>query len=324
MNYNIVWADDDVHSLYDTFTKTLFERNGINVLQTFVNAEELGHYIKKTKSRIDAVVVDANFPFREFKSNRERDVMGLTKVSQLVESYDFPFILYTGRIDLLNNEDRQEEFSYFTENKLIVQKSDGIKSLINKIQEEVCRRNSSKWIIMNQYEKELYCFEAFDKITGNGGAYDLILQLLVRSRENTLEHSEDYFNQIRAKVLDWMNSKAADFGIVPEGLSLNLFSRFLCHNKDKSLRYELNANVLPKALEPIMRYVVMLTQDASHGGREPEMQRYIKDNKDTLIIRSLLFATMELVVWFTTYLCDHTNKEENMKKWHEIDTTEEG
>ena len=46
--YNIVWADDEIDSLYDELTEKLFKAEGINVLQTFVNAKSLKEFLNNT------------------------------------------------------------------------------------------------------------------------------------------------------------------------------------------------------------------------------------------------------------------------------------
>ena len=71
---------------------------------------------KAKHGTIDAVIVDANFPFDTFQANKERDTMGLKKVAQWVENpqFDYPFILYTGRRALIRGQDK-ELFEYFLE-----------------------------------------------------------------------------------------------------------------------------------------------------------------------------------------------------------------
>ena len=107
--------------------------------------------------------------------------------------------------------------------------------------------------------------------------------------------------------------------MAPEGLSLNDFSRFLCLNEVevKEQKFKLNKVVLPRALHMLMQYVVRMAQDGSHkgGNLQYEVYQFVSRNKDTMIIRSLLFAIIELVSWFITYLAMHMDKQKNLANW---------
>jgi hypothetical protein len=119
-----------------------------------------------------------------------------------------------------------------------------------------------------------------------------------------------------------MNTVAEKFGIVPEELSLNEFSKFLCRHKDS--KFLVNEDILPKALYEILFYVIRLVQDGSHD--RPDLQyrirRYIHNTHDVLIIRSILFAVIEIITWFTRYVEEHPDKEENQKRYIKVDETE--
>ncbi|EGV33267.1 hypothetical protein HMPREF9431_00865 [Segatella oulorum F0390] len=314
--YNIVWADDEIDSLYDELTEKLFKAEGINVLQTFVNAKSLKEFLNNTKIPIHAVVVDANFPWDEFKANKEQDRMGLVKVSQWVENFNYPFILFTKRYDLISG-DEAEQFDYFSSNDQIVYKnsSDGISALIDKIKTVVTLRNSTEWKIDNLYRKELECCKALDKI-GKGKSYPLIRSLLIENRTNSVIGAEIYLNALRTDVIELINSVAAKYGIVPPDLTINEFSYFLCDHKNS--KFQIVTPIMDKALTGLLEYVVKMTQDGSHGkesGLRYRIHDYIQKNKDTLILQSLLFAIMELVIRFMTYLSDHTDKEINETRW---------
>lgn len=313
--YNIVWADDEIDSLYDDIAKKLFRASGINVIKAFVNAKSLKAFLGETKSPIHAVVVDANFPWEEFKANKEQDRMGLVKVSQWVEYFDFPFILFTGRKDLISGEEA-EQFEYFTSNDLVVYKNpaEGIMPLINKIKETVEFRNSTEWIIDNQYRMELECFKTIDSIN-NGHSYPLVRGLLIKGRDNTIMNAESYFNDIRTDVLGLMNSTAANYGIVPPDLSLNDFSYFLCL---KSNKFSVIEPIMDQALSGVLQYVVTMTQDGSHGkesGLRFHIHDYVREKNDTLILKSIIFAVIELMSRFMEYLVNHTDVERNRMKW---------
>lgn len=321
--YRIVWADDDVFTLCNKQMLDYLQDKDIDVLERCINAKSLREYMQKAKpGTIDAVVVDANFPFDTFQANKERDTMGLKKVAQWVENpqFDYPFILYTGRRDLINGEDK-ELFEYFIDNQYVVYKdaTKGVPALIAKIKETVDRRYSTEGVMLDYFNKELECAKVFDKIC-NGRSYSLLLDLLVKSHDNTLEDPQRCLNDIRAEILDKMLSKATDCFLVPPGLSLNDFSRLICkgrliinESEDEPTVYSFKEGVLPPGLSLAMEYVVKTTQDGSHYGDNLRYQvrQYIGDSNNVNLIRSLLYAVLELMKWFMLYLVDHTDAQAN-------------
>ena len=321
--YRIVWADDDVFTLCNKQVLDYLQDKDIDVLERCINAKSLREYMQNAKpGTIDAVVVDANFPFDTFQANKERDTMGLKKVTQWVENpqFDYPFILYTGRRDLITGEDK-DLFEYFIDNQYVVYKdaTKGIPALISKIKETVDRRYSTEGIMLEQFHKELECAKAFDKIC-NGRSYPLLLNLLFKSHDNSLEDPERCLNDIRAEILDKMLSKAIDFHIVPQGLSLNDFSRLICKGKlriteseERATMVSFKEGILPAGLSLAMEYVVKTTQDGSHYGDSLRYQvrPHISDTNNVNLIRSLLFSVLELIKWFMFYLMDHTDSQAN-------------
>lgn len=314
--YQIIWADDEIDALLDENSKALLSKQHVDVVKCN-NAAMLEEKLKNVSHRIDAVIVDANFTARDFTPSNETIVSGLRKAMMLIGEYKhLPFYLYTQRINLSDLVD-EDELSYFKDNNAIFFKGNGLLPLLDRIKNDVDKINSAEFQIDNQYKKELEYFQIFDKLC-DAKSYNLIRELLVQSREGSLTGTEKYFNQFRSEILENMNAKAAHFGIVPEGLSLNNFSLFLCSKAEK---YKLNEEVLPKALHMIMQYVVRLVQDGSHkrANLQYEVHQFVSENKDTLIIQSLLFAIIELISWFIPYLAMHTDKQQNLANWQEQD-----
>ena len=310
--YRFIWADDEIDALLDENSKALLSKQHVEVIECN-NAAMLEEKLKNVNHRIDAVIVDANFTAKKFIPSDERDLSGLRNSMRLIGEYKHvPFYLYTQRVNLSDLVD-EDELSYFKDNNAIFYKGNGLLPLLNRIKNDVDNYNSAEFQIDNQFEKELYYFQIFDKQC-NANSHHFIRELLIQSREGSLTGTEKYFNQFRSEILDNMNTVAAFFGIVPEGLSINDFSRFLCSKAEK---YKLKEEVFPKALHMLMEYVVRMVQDGSHnnGNLQYWVRQFVSENKDTLIIQSLLFATIELMSWFIPYLATHTDKQLNLAIW---------
>ena len=316
--YQIIWADDEIDALLDEYGKALVSRQHVDVIKCN-NAAMLEEKLKNVNHRTDAVIVDANFTARKYIPSIEEDVSGLRRAMQLRELYKhIPFYLYTQRLNLSDLVD-EDELSYFIDNNAIFFKRDdgSLLALLDRIKNDVDKINSAEFQIDNQYKNELYYFQIFDKQC-NAKSHDLIRELLIQNRDGSLTCTERYFNQFRSEILENMNAVAAHFGIVPEGLTLNDYSRFICSNAEK---YKLNEDVLPKALHMLMQYVVRMVQDGSHkrANLQYEVHQFVSENKDTLIIQSLLFAIIELISWFIPYLAMHTDKQQNLDNWQKQD-----
>lgn len=314
--YQIIWADDEIDALLDETSKALLSKQHVDV-EKCNNAAMLEEKLKNVNHRIDAVIVDANFTARDFTPSDETIVSGLRKSMLLREGYKhIPFYLYTQRVNLSDLVD-EEELGYFKDNDSIFFKTNGLLPLLDRIKKDVDKINSAEFQIDNQFKKELFCCKTFDKHC-NGDSYNIIRSLLIRNQEDNFQNSEKHLNEFRT-LLENMNTVAANFGIVPEKLSLNEFSKFLCRHKD--LKFIVNDDILPKALYEILFYVIRLVQDGSHD--RPDLQygirRYIHDTHDVLIIRSILFAVIEIITWFTRYVEEHPDKEENLKRYIKVE-----
>lgn len=321
--YRIIWADDEIDALLDENGKALISKLHVEVIKCN-NAAMLEEKLENTNHRVDAVIVDANFTAKKYYPSSEVDFSGLYKAMRVREGYKrIPFYLYTQRLNLSDLVD-EDELVYFKDNDAIFFKENNMLALFDRIKSDVDKINSVEFQIDNRYKDELNYFQTFDKLC-DAKSYVLIRKLLLQSREGSLAVTEDYFNQFRTKILDNMNTVASRFGIVPEELSLNDFSRFLCLNEVevKEKKYKLYKEVLPKALHMLMQYVVRMVQDGSHEG--PNLQygvhRFVSENRDKLIIPSLLFAIIEVMSWFVPYLEKHTDKQQNIANWQTQDMT---
>lgn len=319
--YRIIWADDEIDALLDENSKALTSKLHVEVIKCN-NAATLEEKLENANHRIDAVIVDANFTARDFTPSDETNITGLTKAMRVRERYKrIPFYLYTQRVNPSDIVD-EDTLAYFKDSDAIFFKSNGLTPLLDRIKSDVDKINSVEFQIDNQFKNELSDCKKFDnhckKFDCNGNSYNTIRSLLIKNQENDLQDSEKHLNEFRT-LLENMNTVAANFGIVPEKLSLNEFSKFLCRHKDS--KFLVNEDILPKALYEILFYVIRLVQDGSHD--RPDLQygirRYIHNTHDVLIIRSILFAVIEIITWFTRYVEKITDIEKNQKRYIKVE-----
>ncbi len=307
---NILWADDQIDSLCDEKARTLLERYGVRVVAAFRNAEDLCGYLEKHGcSGIDAIVVDANFPSDEWEANNERDISGLIRVSQVIDRYKdkCPFILYTGRRDLVS----EGAFKYFFNNNYIVMKGESTSLLVDKIKEVVALQASTEWVVRTKYGAVLDICSKFDAKCAAQSRV-LVTKLLAGILENRIEDKQIYFNQLRQEVFEKMHKGFEKQKICPPGLQLNQFKDYLIGN----LKGYGNRNHT-EALKEELQYVIKTIQDGSHDASNAKLgvSNYVKETSNCMMLHSVVFGTIDILVWAVGYLNKHTDLEENVDFW---------
>lgn len=307
---NILWADDQIDSLCDEQTKTLFERFEVKVAGAFRNAKDLCEYIEERGCKgIDAIVVDANFPADEWEANKERDISGLITVSQVINQYKdkCPFILYTGRRDLVS----EGAFKYFFNNNYVVMKGESPLLLVDKIKEAIALQSSTEWTVRTKYGEVLdICSRFDDKCAATSKA--LITKILVGVLENKIEEKQTYFNQLRQEIFEKMQTQFEKQMICPQGLTLNNFKDYL----KGTLKGYGNHKHCPKALSEELQYVIKTIQDGSHDADNLKLgvSNYVREKRNCMMIHSLVFGTIDIIVWAIEYL-ECSDEERNADFW---------
>ena len=325
--YKIIWADDEVYALLRGAEDNLKENN-FELLEKCTCGQKLEEALEKhNNDRIDAVIVDANFPYMDEDSDfNDRNIDGLQSVAQIIKQYPkVPFYLFSGKGQLVKDL-KEYVKKYFEPRQAIFDKSNGIEPLLARIKEDVEYRKTTQFVIENKFEKELQYAKAFDYLLGNTEAEKFIHNNLIRSYDCSFDFEKDRPQEILTaarKIIEAMFDmlKRSSLSIVPPLSDINGISRFLSGSEIKveKVIYKLNDGdeIMPKPLTRSLWYCLDIVQDGSHlkEGLKLGVDKYITSTQNANLIRSILHIIIDLLRWFIEYVPNHKDNELNLLKW---------
>ena len=316
VTYNVIWADDDtaIYNQKDQFIKHSFDKDGIKLLDTATNAEELEDRLKKWEGMVDAVIIDANFSRSKSVPNTERDISGLRYcVMNLLRTYGgngkkIPFFLYTMRQEdeLRKACEDGEELKYFDENGHLFFKNQSTSILFKKIKARVDELNTPEFQIRNKYRKG---FEAAALIPE---ATRLLTEgLLYEFGEYENKEVQDYFNPAR-KLLERIVNSCKEKGILPPLNALNSVGKYLSEGKAENYSVkDASSPIMPKPLAYSLKYYLGITQDGSHDKSELSLgvDSYVRERGGSHLFQAIIQIAMELLLWYSEIIStEHIEK----------------
>lgn len=329
--YNIVWADDEIDDLLDDDTVDELKEQGFNIIGKAHNGKELEQLLKKPET-VDAVIVDANFNESDTHIESERDTSGLTYARSIYTHMlkrTIPFFLLTNRADELLREIYQYNPDFlddFPRYKRWFKKSDMAEynSMFDEIKKTVNESKSTNFIVRNRYQHELNAASLID------GTDDFILEFLVRDYDNTLTEIKEPFVSVRRSVEKVFGRCETMKLIPPISDNTNGTAAYFLKNKytlKEATEYKtyfemLGNDIMSKPLAQSLKYIVDITQDASHSKNDLKLkvEEYFEETKDVLLLRSVVFILIDVVKWFAITLLNHNNPVENERLlWRKCD-----
>lgn len=318
--YNVIWADDECHTLEkDQDIRLLFDENKIEVLNFVPTSEALKDALDIYKDKIDAVIVDANFPRTEVDYLDDVDISGLIHTISFIElvnsKRDIPFFLYTGRTMLLQEICKNGELDYFLKTERLIQKGN-IETLVSRIIKDVDHIHSIEFFVKKKYKKVFDIVAEMDKKCSD----NLHQFLLDEARDNSFERGIDLFNKLR-DILEIVQDKCVENLIVPDKIrSLNDFKRFWQYNnKDKEWRgvqknkitYKPNEGIMPIPIAHTLSQLIDIIQDGSHKKQDLNLQisEYVSAVQSPYLFRACLYLVMDVLRWYKD-LIEKLNNEE--------------
>ena len=325
--YNIIWADDEVmRFIKDSQYQQFFKRFNINVLRGCPNGKSFEAAISELwNHRIDAVITDANFPYEDFDSDKERDVDGLKIVIQVMSHHrTIPVYLYTGRKDIREIAGKPELRHFDTIYHKDISETDNLPALLKRLCEDVEARKTTTFCVDNNFSEEIHYAKMLDSIIPTVNAEKFIRTNLIRSFDNRWdfesERPQEMLNTAR-KIVEAMFYVGKEWGILPPIEELNEMSKFLQGKNDD---YKHTKRIMPKPLARALWYYLDITQDGSHlkGDLKLGVDAYVTTVQNANILRSVLHIAIDLIRWFVDFALECKTETGVKKLWYETNKSE--
>lgn len=306
--YNIIWADDEVRRFTeDSQYKKMFNRYNITILKACSNGKSFESAIEELMNqhcRIDAVITDANFPYADFDSDKERDIDGLRTVTQFMEKYrHIPVYLYTGRKDIKELARERDLKNFDTIYYKDFSESNNFKTLLERLTEDADYRGTTEFRVDNSFIKELEYARNLDKFIRDAQAEKFIRTNLIRSFDNHWDFAKERPQEMLTtarKLFEAMASVGREWGIFPPIEELNTISIFLQGKHKEYIQIE---EIMPASLARALWYFLDITQDGSHlkGDLKLGVDAYVTRVQNANLLRSILHISIDLIIWFVDY-----------------------
>jgi len=328
--YNIVWADDEIDELLETYVED-FEEQGFRIVGQAHNGEELASCLERIDN-VDAVIIDANFNESYNETGSERDTSGLDYARSLYRhklNREVPFFLFTGRTDEQLKAKYNDNIKIFIEDfprhKRWFHKSlDELSEMFAAIKSTVNEMRTPQYIVRNRYKKELEAAKQIDD-----ASYNFVFDFLIRDYNNDFDGIGNPFNEVR-KIIDEIFGRCKKLGLVPPIDAMNGVAYYLSHdnfsikvNKVWTPQYQTQGgySIMPKPLAVALKSVVDIAQDGSHRNNELiyKVDEYFNKTKDILFLRSVVYILLDAIKWFVETSEQHPDDEINrLTLWEKV------
>lgn len=319
--YSVIWADDEWATLKkDKEIRELFDKNLIEVLDYVPTSEKLKDALEKYKDRVDAVIVDGNFPRNDEEYVDPTDISGLVHTLSIIELFnikrDIPFFLYTGKKIFLQEVCKNGELEYFTKNKRLIQKGE-LPVLVSKIIKDVDHIHSVEFMVKKKYQAFLDMAKEVDE-----QCEEYLYQFLLDdARDTDYNKAVAMFNQLRL-ILERIQVLCQEAQIVPQEVnSLNTFKYFYSYSTRKNYQgwngykakngtiYKPVDGIMPIAIAHSLGVLIDITQDGSHKKQDLNLfvSEYVYDAKTPFLFRACLYLVMDVIRWYNKLSDDLKN-----------------
>jgi hypothetical protein len=298
---NVLWVDD---MPTEEFMNEAYDY-GLDI--TSVKSVNGGIATLKDKTKVwDAIILDANCKITD-NVQEQPSLMALKKaVEELVHiRADVPWFVYTG-----GDYEGVEHLIYMIkerdyDDRPFYEKPQQRYNLYDNIKKAVSHNELFK--LRKKYPREFEAAEIID------GATQLLQEGLTYNYNEEWRDVQDYFNPAR-KICERIFDKLKDQKKLPPISKLNTMSKLLSKGKidDDNCYYELKKEVMPAPLAHSLRFFLDITQDGSHdkGDLDLGVDSYIRKSHNINLFNSILFLTMDLLLWYKNFIDKSKDVEE--------------
>lgn len=297
---NILWVDDIPN---EDFMNEAYEY-GLDI--TSVTCVNHGISALKDKSKIwDAIILDANCKITDDKQEQPTIDALKKAVFELVHMRtNLPWFVYTGGdyegVEHLNYIIHEREY----DDRLFYEKPKQRYELFARIKKVAA--NSEALLLRQKYKREFDAAKLID------GATQLLIDGLTYNYNDDWKDVQDYFTPAR-KIFERIVDKLIEQKKLPPISKLNTMGKLLVNGKyeDDECSYELRQEVMPAPLAHSLQFFLDITQDGSHdnGDLKLGVDSYIRKSHNTNLFNSILFITMDLLLWHMDYSKDKDAEE---------------
>lgn len=289
--YNVVWADDDVHSLLEDYD-SLFESKGINIIP-FESAKPAIDYIRANDSLIDGIIVDAKFS-RDGEAVQEegKSFPGLSMFMQELNSLrneanmPYPCWIFTGYGDLLRDKYDSDDLSCFEDE--IIRKGanyETIKEWVSSMCEKIALTQSKEFKLRQENSK---LFELCTETYLGRSMSQTLLNILDCESKNE-QHIFTSFRFVLEEMMDLL---------VRDSIIDNLTAKTAINDRIDKLENAYKGR-LPKYVIPSLK-LLYVSSPLNH----PDTQE-TKDLMNGLLpfmYETLLVTLKNIVPWFKSFV----------------------
>ncbi|MDG4950741.1 hypothetical protein NLM59_07375 [Weeksellaceae bacterium KMM 9724] len=317
--YRVLWFDDEFNTkginTIDNANEEYIELIGVS------NAEVGIEMLLNSWSSFDAILLDGLFFVKDSENESVTD-QAFGKVAKAISDLKakgilIPWFVFSGQPNFVKSKNNfqalfeDEHFGKRTYDK----NSDEDQADLWRDIKEAC----DKRVLTKLKLKYPNVFALCNNEYLGEKEYDRILQFIKDiEAPQDIYNPSDSVNPMR-KVLEAIFKKLNELGLIPDEVyheSLNGVSRFLSHADN---RYEYNQEIINPIIAESIRYVLAITQDASHNlGGKFKADSYLSHSNSTYLYQSLCYSLIEILDYLKTFIDDNSNKLENKSKWKYI------
>lgn len=319
--YNLVWADDEIDIILDEDFKKTLRRNGFEVIDKAHNGIELKKILdeNKNKNKIDAIIVDANFHESNNVPRHQTDTSGLTYARFLKKNHDtIPMFLFTGRTeDILRDvyRDNIEDFEKDFPRKIKWFEKGERNEMFKAIKKVVDKMRTPAFVVRNRFSEELKAAASIDDET-----YNFIFDFLQRERESEEKLKEiiEPFAKVRKIIVEKIFKSCKKLKLIPPIGSTKGTAYYFSHSnsgiKDKNGKWipqykMIDKKIMHAPLAFLIDPIVKIIQDGNHYDSDMKVDKFFKEEKDSLFLRTIVYVLIDFVKWYANTVEEYKDRD---------------
>ncbi|NME71332.1 hypothetical protein [Flammeovirga aprica] len=308
LEIKVLLVDDQLDQLESFIVNA--ENKGLDIFEV-KSLEEAKEVILNKKNHFDAVILDVRFYLD--KNSTKVGQKAYQEAVTFFNTQELKFFTFTGVKNLEYDESFRETYGFDEDDSEFFLKGKDDNRLIERIKEFV-QNDAVGWKVRNEhYELFKVCS---DQYLGQHAEKELITLLSIISDDSDVNSNlEVYlFNPIRKLLEDLFKAlfkrNLIPLALVPNGqVRLGPSNRF-CAGFDVN-GIELNQPYFPKLIANQVKFILTVTQPASHRS---SLDLHLELNTQNYLLKGVLYQLFDVLCWFKSFI--DSNPQPN--NWREL------